>query len=223
VSDEWRLGIESSAGKAAVALCRGRELVAEEALPAAFNHSAVMMGPLTSVLDALPGGEELSGVLVGTGPGSYNGARVGIAAGQGVAVFHGCPVLGICSLEAVAPVREGESCLAVGDARRGTFFAIPLVGGRIAGRVELLDRASWLARLDAWKDLLLTLEEPGRLKLPPRLATRVELVAPEASLLVAAWDGKDEEERTRLAAVAPEPFYLREPYVTSDAVVDGPA
>lgn len=34
-------------------------------------------------------------VIVGTGPGSYSGTRIGIAVGQGVALAHNCPAVGL--------------------------------------------------------------------------------------------------------------------------------
>jgi tRNA threonylcarbamoyl adenosine modification protein YeaZ len=44
--------------------------------------------------------ENLQGIAVGEGPGSYTGIRVGVAAGLGLARGLGLPVVGVGSLEA---------------------------------------------------------------------------------------------------------------------------
>lgn len=44
--------------------------------------------------------EDLQGIAVGEGPGSYTGIRVGVAAGLGLARGLGLPVVGVGSLEA---------------------------------------------------------------------------------------------------------------------------
>src|SRR5690606_11782041 len=82
------------------------------------SHNSGLFGPLRRALAELGDGERLAAVVIGTGPGSYSGTRVGIAAGQGVALVHGCPAVGLPSLLAV-PAASTPS-LAIGDARRGS-------------------------------------------------------------------------------------------------------
>ena len=198
-------------------LARGGELVFERSVSAGRRPSKVLMNPLQEALAVLPDGELLESVVLGTGPGSYNGARVGIAVGQGVALVHDCGVAGLCSLEALALVRAGGPCLAVGDARRGTFFAVPLDGGSLAGETELLEKEEFVKRIEGALDAhrrLFSFEDLGRLALPTALAGEITVVTPEARLLLDAWMAKDEVESNRLLGMPPQPFYLREPYVT---------
>jgi tRNA threonylcarbamoyl adenosine modification protein YeaZ len=217
VSKIWQLAIECSAPEASVVLGREGMLAYERSVAAGRRPSEVLMEPLQEALAQVPEGERIDEVLMGTGPGSYNGARVGIAAGQGVAMAHGCGAAGMCSLEAVGVVRGGGACLAVGDARRGTFFAVPLAEGRLGGETELLEHAAFVRRVEGAAEdgtSLFSFEGVERLNLPDELAGCVALVVPEARLLLRAWLAKSDEEQGRLMAAPPQPFYLREPYVT---------
>ena len=71
------------------------------------------------------GPTELDGVVVGTGPGSFTGLRVGLATARGLALALGVPVAGVSTLAALAAGAPGA--LPVIDARRKEVFA--LIGG----------------------------------------------------------------------------------------------
>lgn len=62
-------------------------------------------------------------LLVGVGPGSFTGIRVGIAAAHGLAIGWGCPVLGMSSLALIAAsVGCTETTAAVIDGGHGELF-----------------------------------------------------------------------------------------------------
>ena len=63
---------------------------------------------------------------------------------------------------------------------------------------------------------LLTLEDPGRLKLPAEI--EIEWATPCAARLLEAWAAKGEREREVLLGIPPEPFYLRPPHITPSEV-----
>jgi tRNA threonylcarbamoyladenosine biosynthesis protein TsaB len=63
-------------------------------------------------------------IAVATGPGSFTGIRVGLAAAQGWAKAFGLPICGVSVLEALveaAQIRTGWA-MPILDARRGEFF-----------------------------------------------------------------------------------------------------
>src|SRR5258708_29840760 len=59
---------------------------------------------------------ELDGVVVGTGPGSFTGIRIGLATARGLALGLGVPVAGVSTLRGYASGRP------VIDPRRGEVF-----------------------------------------------------------------------------------------------------
>lgn len=208
------LAIESSSPRASIALSRAGELVYSSEIEAGGRPSEILLAPLQLALDHLSG-EPLDLVLVGTGPGSYNGARVGIAAGQGVGLIHRCPTVGVCSLEALSSIREGGRCLALGDARRGSFFSIALCKGALSGPPDISEFEAFVQKVAVERELgttLLTLEDPARLKLSPEI--EVQMASPTADLLLEAWAAKSDSERAAILGIPPEPYYLRPPFIT---------
>jgi N6-L-threonylcarbamoyladenine synthase len=67
---------------------------------------------------------EIGGVIVGRGPGSFTGVRIGVATAKGLAQGLGCPLWGVSTLDAIAwAFAHDEVTLAVvGDAMRGEVY-----------------------------------------------------------------------------------------------------
>lgn len=95
-------------------------------------------------------------IACGVGPGPYTGLRVGIAFAQGLSAAWSVPVVGVCSLDAVANsiIRQGLVALegefiAATDARRKEFYWAKFDGSgkRISGpSVDLFEVVEALAR-----------------------------------------------------------------------------
>jgi tRNA threonylcarbamoyladenosine biosynthesis protein TsaB len=216
VPEPARLFIESSTPRASLALLRGNEVAFEASFTGDRSHNALLFDPLQRALALLEGGEKLEAVVIGTGPGSYSGTRVGIAAGQGVALVHGCPAVGLSSLLAV-PAAAGGKALAIGDARRGSAWRVGIEGGGLLGEPELCPAAALEAEVGAAMDsgvAVFSLESVVRLGLAPDLAVRITVEQPEAQRLAAAWLGLSGVEVARLSALPPQPVYLRPPHIT---------
>jgi tRNA threonylcarbamoyladenosine biosynthesis protein TsaB len=118
------VAIETSGVPSAAAAAAGR--IAEVPLDSAAVHGRGLLPALRECLGrvgASPGGIDL--VVVGTGPGSYTGLRVGIAAAKTIAYALRCPIVALPSADALAEgAPSGESRVAVAiDAKRGEVFA----------------------------------------------------------------------------------------------------
>nr|WP_314443833.1 tRNA (adenosine(37)-N6)-threonylcarbamoyltransferase complex dimerization subunit type 1 TsaB [uncultured Sphingomonas sp.] len=68
---------------------------------------------LMPLLDELLAGRRASSVLVGCGPGSFTGLRVGIAAAHGLAIGWGVPLAGLSTLALIAAAQPGHGPVAV--------------------------------------------------------------------------------------------------------------
>ena len=180
------------------------------------SHNAQMFSPLKELLDGR--GEETIGlVLVGSGPGSYSGTRVGIAAAQGVAIAASCPAVALPSILAVVSAEGGAACLAIGDARRGSYWTARIEHSCLLNEPELTD-AGGLAEIVLEAVIagipVFSFEDPARFPLPPELRSQVRLEFPNAQRLWRAWQLTDPATRDQWTRAAPQPIYLKPPHIT---------
>lgn len=210
MSDSWTLAIETTGLNASLALFSREQLMAVSEFQSDRTQEQDLFEPLQEILRALPTKTQLARILVGTGPGSYNGARVGIAAAQAISQVHTSHVIGLCSFEAVAEVQKHQAVLAVGDARRGGFFTFALAHGKQAEECKIHDKDEFQTTTIQFGGPLVTLEDPD--KLPTE--TPALLVKPHAKHLLAAYTSRSPAEQFRLIKTPPETFYLRPPHIT---------
>ncbi|MBX3470399.1 MAG: tRNA (adenosine(37)-N6)-threonylcarbamoyltransferase complex dimerization subunit type 1 TsaB [Planctomycetes bacterium] len=124
------LGIETAGPHGSVALlepdARGGARVVQTVLTATRQLGAELAPTIQRMLRAAGLGPRRPPdlVAVDTGPGSYTGLRIGLAAAKGLAFAWGRPLLGVpCvdALEALAP--PGERVVCALDASRGQVYA----------------------------------------------------------------------------------------------------
>src|SRR6185437_14497883 len=97
-------------------------VIASETVPMARGHAEAVMPLIARVMDtAQVEFAELDRLAVTTGPGSFTGLRVGIAAARGIALAAGKPAIGLTTLAGFAAPHIAESdstpIVAVVDAR----------------------------------------------------------------------------------------------------------
>jgi len=208
------LVIESSTPHASVALVETDGVVMQRGFQSDRSHNALLFGPLAELLESR---RPLDLVLVGSGPGSYSGTRVGIAAAQGVAIAMGCPAVALPSILAVPAAEAGARCLAIGDARRGSYWTAVIDGLRLAGEPALCDAAELERRVSqavAADFAVVCLENPGRFPLPAEPASRIRMETPDATRLWRAWQAGGGKARREWSARIPQPLYLKPPHIT---------
>lgn len=120
------LAIDTSTSIAGFALVEGERLVAELTWHTANRHSTDLFVRLTQLFetyDVAP--EQLDGIAVATGPGSFNGVRVALASAKALAFALDRPLYGVPTLDAIAwgaSFVEGTVC-AILEAGRGQLYA----------------------------------------------------------------------------------------------------
>ena len=193
------LAIDTSTSVGSVALLADGVLAFDEQFSADRSHSATLFVALGKARALAP---RIDRIAVGLGPGSYAGVRIAIAAALGLELSSGAQLVGLPSVAALQ-VPE-EDYLAIGDARRDTFYFTHVEQGAcIAG--PLLASADELSgRLGALPDLPVYATEPV-----PGFPG-AQLALPSAAILarLAA------EGRGIVAEKDLEPIYLREPHIT---------
>jgi len=114
------LALDTSTPRAAVALSRADGSVLVAPPDPATRHGR---GLVPSIRDLLAAAglrvDELGGIAVGLGPGSYTGLRVGLMAAKTLAYASSLPLVGLDSLELVARGADASAVAVSADAQRG--------------------------------------------------------------------------------------------------------
>lgn len=146
------LGIETSGSVGSVAIAIDGVVAAARTLAEEPGHAAELMPAISEVLVAAEVGvDEIAGVVVGAGPGSFTGVRIGGAAAKALATSLEVPLYATSSLLAAAV--SGQAFVAGGerelryvlfDAKRGRVYgalydvgaaAVELVSGPHGGTI----------------------------------------------------------------------------------------
>jgi tRNA threonylcarbamoyladenosine biosynthesis protein TsaB len=122
-----RLALELSTEEKSVAIQTLSGSVHERSWPEDRSKPDPLYEMLDAVrMDAGLSWEDLTGVIVGRGPGQYSGMRAAVSAAQGLALPGGIPVTGVSSGAAQAwrMLRDSERALVavLGDARRQRWW-----------------------------------------------------------------------------------------------------
>ena len=121
------LALDTATDRASVAIGRTREAAREEHLDGAQKHAAAALPIIRRLLDALELTlDDLRGVVVADGPGSFTGLRVGASIAKALADTRGLPVLTTPSLMArarSAAAGRDLPVLVTSNALRGDVYA----------------------------------------------------------------------------------------------------
>lgn len=97
------LSLDTSTQVSSVAVLAGGRLAAELTMQARLTHSETLLPHIGQVLQmAGVKKEDLQGIAVSIGPGSFTGLRIGLAAAKAMSYALHIPIVGVPSLEALA-------------------------------------------------------------------------------------------------------------------------
>jgi tRNA threonylcarbamoyladenosine biosynthesis protein TsaB len=210
------LVFETSTPHASICTIRGDGALDEREFTSDRSHNAVLFSPLKELLDACRP-QSIERVIVGSGPGSYSGTRVGIAAAQGVAIASGCPAVAVPSILGVSSAMDGAKCLAIGDARRGSYWTARVDSDDPSKEPELTDAEGLqksIERAIADGAVVFSFEDPARFPLPADLIEQILVEIPTSRRLWHAWETATTETRKTWSMSIPQPIYLKPPHIT---------
>jgi tRNA threonylcarbamoyladenosine biosynthesis protein TsaB len=144
------LGIDTSTSCGSLGIINDDAVVAEYALFRDETHSTRLIPAIQNLLkEARLDLDEIDGIAVSLGPGSFTGLRVGLSAVKGLALAAERPVVGVPTLNALAsnlPFTHYQICPLV-DARKGEVYTALYKDGE-GGQVEQLTPYQVVAPLD---------------------------------------------------------------------------
>ena len=120
------LSIDTSSQVSSVAVLSAERVAAELSMQGALTHSETLMPHIGTALEmARVKKEELDGIAVSIGPGSFTGLRIGLAAAKMMAYALHIPLIAVPTLEALAhhTICEGVRLVPMMDAQKGNVYA----------------------------------------------------------------------------------------------------
>jgi tRNA threonylcarbamoyl adenosine modification protein YeaZ len=123
------LAIDTSTSRTIVGIIDGDNILFEK-----FHEGATEHGRALSqlVAEALKVSHPPKQVVVGMGPGPFTGLRVGISFAHAFGLARNIPVVGVCSLDAIA-IDQREYTVAIDARRKEIYWARYKDGARIEG------------------------------------------------------------------------------------------
>ncbi len=116
------LALETSTEYCSVALWQDGKMTSRCEL-VGQRHSELLIEFLDSLLrEAGVKIAQLDGIAFGMGPGSFTGVRIACGVAQGLALGADLPVVGVCTLQALAQAAGHDKVIAALDARMGEIY-----------------------------------------------------------------------------------------------------
>jgi tRNA threonylcarbamoyladenosine biosynthesis protein TsaB len=133
------LAVDSATPVAGVALLNNDKLIREDFVNYKKTHSETLMPMINKVLsDCDCSMQDVSALAVTTGPGSFTGLRIGLAAIKGLSLSTGKPVIGVSTLDVIAhniTYSEALVCPLLDARKQEVYTAIYDVSGLIPVRL----------------------------------------------------------------------------------------
>lgn len=175
------------------------------------NQNAVNTTLPPQLESLLPTPSPLTQILVGSGPGSFAGARVGLATAQAIALTYRCPLITLPSLHGVSSAATLPNAL-IGDARNQAYYLLlPSDDApRLYTNEELLPAFQPIASQYSWSSF----DPVNKLPLPDSLRAQITTTSSSSEALVQHWTQLSPNTQSKLQDTTPSILYLRPPFIT---------
>lgn len=171
------LAIDTATRWLGLALHDGTAVLAEAGWRCQNNHTIELAPAIHRLLQRQNVAvDDLSGIAVAIGPGSYTGLRVGLAVAKGLALANRIPLIGVSTLDVVA----------AGVSRQPGQLVVAAEAGRTRVCTAVYrwqDGAGWQSSaapgIDTWAELLARLEGPTSFagEISPKAAKQIAAAA----------------------------------------------
>ncbi|SRR5579883_2049614 len=215
------LGFDSAGSQCAVAVLDGERVASTRAEAMPHGQAERLMPLIAETLTtAAIAPAALDLIAVTTGPGSFTGIRIGLAAARGLALATGRPAAGVSVFDAYtaavpAAAWQARTLIVAVESKREEFYlqAFKTAGAALSAPTQIHPRD-----LDAWLPagpLLLAGDAAARLQ--TQLAGHDFVMAPGAEAVDPAWVARLGRAQVRGTGTVepPRPFYLRAPDTTT--------
>ena len=158
------LGIDTSTKFCNLGLIEDEDIIIEHAINGSKKkHSSILLPAIKDLLETIDLKiEEINGIAVSMGPGSFTGLRIGLCVAKGLCYACSLPLLGISTLDAtVFPLKEIPYLICpVLESKKDEIYDVVFRGGDSLHRVmdyKCEDIQSLLVRLSPLKEKIVFL------------------------------------------------------------------
>lgn len=154
------LAIDTATHLSSIALFDGRNLLAEDTWMSTGSHSVELAPAVQRLLQRVSRPpEQLTGLAVCIGPGTYTGLRIGVALAKGIAGARSLPLAGLTTMQILA---AGQPQLS-----GGLVTVVQAGRGRIITQPHQWRKGHWQARGEAqimdWETLIGNIDGPAHI------------------------------------------------------------
>jgi tRNA threonylcarbamoyladenosine biosynthesis protein TsaB len=210
------LALDSAGSACSAAVWQGGRIVAHRLAPMEHGHAEALIPMVQAVMaEAGVGYDDLDLIAAGTGPGSYTGVRVGLAAARAIASAAGKPLTGVSNFDAVvaACAPDRPDLVAIETRRADLYIQLFTPTGDADSPPTILAEAELAALFDGTDHVLVAGDAAGRAADLLNAAGRAARTHPTARhadarfIAALAVDRWLQDDKTR----STEPIYLRPP------------
>lgn len=128
MTKKYILGIDTATKQCSVTLTRNEDILASESGIGRAVHNQKLAGFIDTVMQKSEVNfQQLDGIAVNIGPGSFTGLRIGLSTAKGLAFPHDIPILPISAftiLQKSAASQEGKSLLFIRSHKDNIYYQI---------------------------------------------------------------------------------------------------